>query len=206
VSALGLPEAAATPQPGRARGLTPLVRCFASVWGCGSLAVEHVAGVVEVKSSGGVAGWRSLFIVVPVVSRVEVRLSRLTVAALLAVLCAAALAYYLWDFEPPRVERLELLERVGRGGVQRVLVCVREGNPTGSATLQLNGSTVEIPLTERSGGLACYASTFNVSTLFAGEGRVAGKLVVRDTWGNTATADVSFYANLEAPKIVSVEL
>jgi len=168
--------------------------------------VERAVGVVEVKLSGGVAGRRSLFIVVPVVSRVEVRLSRLTVAALLAVLCAAALAYYLWDFEPPRVERLELLERVGRGGVQRVLVCVREGNPTGSATLQLNGSTVEIPLTERSGGLACYASTFNVSTLFAGEGRVAGKLVVRDARGNTATVDVSFYANLEAPKIVSVEL
>jgi hypothetical protein len=137
---------------------------------------------------------------------VEVRLSRLTVAALLAVLCAAALAYYLWDFEPPRVERLELLERVGKGGVQRVLVCVREGNPSGSAMLQLNGSTIEIPLTERSGGLACYASTFNVSTLFAGEGRVAGKLVVRDTRGNTATVDVSFYVNLEAPKIVSVEL
>jgi hypothetical protein len=101
---------------------------------------------------------------------------------------------------------LELLERVGRGGVQRVLVCVREGNPSGSAALQLNGSTVEIPLAERGGGLACYASTFNVSTLFAGEGRVVGKLVVRDTRGNTATADVSFYANLEAPKIVSVEL
>jgi len=168
---------------------------------------ERAVGVVEVKLSGGVAGWRSLFIVVPVVSRVEVRLSRLTVAALLAVLCAAALAYYLlWDFEPPRVERLELLERVGRGGVQRVLVCVREGNPTGSAALQFNGSTVEIPLTERGGGSACYASTFNVSTLFAGEGRVAGKLVVRDARGNTATVDVSFYANLEAPKIVSVEL
>jgi hypothetical protein len=55
---------------------------------------ERAVGVVEVKLSGGVAGLRSLFIVVPVVSRVEVGLSRLTVAALLAVLCAAALAYY----------------------------------------------------------------------------------------------------------------
>jgi hypothetical protein len=138
---------------------------------------------------------------------VGVRLSRLIVAALLVALCVVALAYYLLrDVEPPRVERLELLERVGKGGVQRILVCVREGNPSGSATLQLNGTIVEIPLTERSGDLACYASTFNVSTLFVGEGRVAGKLVVRDTRGNTATADVSFYVNLEAPRIVSVEL
>ena len=134
-------------------------------------------------------------------------MSRLIVAALLVALCVVALAYYLLrDVEPPRVERLELLERVGKGGVQRILVCVREGNPSGSATLQLNGTIVEIPLTERSGDLACYASTFNVSTLFVGEGRVAGKLVVRDTRGNTATADVSFYVNLEAPRIVSVEL
>jgi hypothetical protein len=138
---------------------------------------------------------------------VGVRLSRLIVAALLVALCVVALAYYLLrDVEPPSVERLELLERVGKGGVQRILVCVREGNPSGSATLQLNGTIVEIPLTERSGDLACYASTFNISTFFAGEGRVAGKLVVRDTRGNTATADVSFYVNLEAPKIVSVEL
>ncbi|AJB42603.1 hypothetical protein TCARB_1561 [Thermofilum adornatum 1505] len=134
-------------------------------------------------------------------------MSRLIVAALLVALCVVALAYYLLrDVEPPRVERLELLERVRKGGVQRVFVCVREGNPSGSATLQLNGTIVEIPLTERSGDLACYASTFNVSTFFAGEGRVAGKLVVRDTRGNTATVDVSFYVNLEAPKIVSVEL
>jgi hypothetical protein len=69
---------------------------------------EHAVGVVEVKLSGGVAGRRSLFIVEPVASHVEVRLSRLTVAALLAVLCAAALAYYLWDFEPPKIVSVEL--------------------------------------------------------------------------------------------------
>jgi hypothetical protein len=125
---------------------------------------------------------------------------------LVALFATLIVTLYFRDREPPRIEKLEFLERVERGGVQRFHVCVKDENPGSKASLMLNGTLIEIPLTERRGGFACYALTFNVSSVFVKEGRVTGKLTVSDAGGNSNSVNVSFYVNLEAPRIESVDV
>jgi len=135
------------------------------------------------------------------------------VGKLLAVLLAATvlvggiLVYeYLRDKEPPIIEKLDFKIRVEKGQTQDLLVCVREKNPSEYAVLYVNGTSISIPLTERTDGRACYLVSFNPSKYFNREGLVHGELVLTDNSGNTATRQLSFLVNLKAPVIEDVKV
>ena len=86
------------------------------------------------------------------------------------------------------------------------MVCAKEQNPSEYATLKLNGTSIELPLSERSNGEVCYSSSFDPSKYFSKEGKVSGQLILTDKFGNSATKDISFLVNLEAPKIEDVKI
>ena len=110
------------------------------------------------------------------------------------------------DEEAPQIERLDFRERVEKGKLQDILVCVRERNPSKYATLKLNGTSIEIPLSERSSEKACYSTSFNPSSYFGKEGNVHGELILADKFGNSVSKDINFLVNLEAPKIADVRI
>ena len=95
---------------------------------------------------------------------------KLLVVLLVAALVGGVLAYeYLRDKEPPEIEKLDFRERVGKGQTQDLLVCVREKDPSEYAALNINGTSISIPLTERTDGRACYSVSFDPSKYSAGK-------------------------------------
>jgi hypothetical protein len=110
------------------------------------------------------------------------------------------------DSQPPIVEGLEFRVRVERGGLQSIVVCVRESNPGGYVVLMINGMEIRIPLKDVRGEVACYSISFNPSEYFGGEGVVSGEIVLVDKYGNSNSQNIRFLVNLEAPRIVSVKV
>ncbi|WP_288004913.1 hypothetical protein, partial [Thermofilum sp.] len=124
-------------------------------------------------------------------------------------LIGGALAYMFLgkrDEEAPQIDKLDFRDRVERGQSQSILVCAKEQNPSEYATLKLNGTSIELPLSERSNGEVCYSSSFDPSKYFSREGAVAGQLILTDKFGNSASKDISFLVNLEAPKIEDIKI
>lgn len=124
-------------------------------------------------------------------------------------LIGGALAYMFLgkrDEEAPQIAKLDFRDRVERGQSQSILVCAKEQNPSEYATLKLNGTSIELPLSERSNGEVCYSSSFDPSKYISKEGAVSGQLILTDKFGNSASKDISFLVNLEAPKIEDVKI
>jgi len=111
-----------------------------------------------------------------------------------------------FDNQPPIIEGLEFRERVERGWLQSIVICVRESNPGEYAVLTINGMEIRIPLKEVRGEVACYSTSFNPSEYFGGEGVVSGEIVLVDKYGNSNSQNIRFLVNLEAPRIVRVEV
>jgi len=72
--------------------------------------------------------------------------------------------------------------------------------------LNVNGTSISVPLTERSNGRACYSVSFDPGKYFSGEGVVSGELVLTDNSGNSAARQLVFFVNLEAPRIEDVKV
>ena len=124
-------------------------------------------------------------------------------------LIGGALAYMFLgkrDQEAPQIDKLDFRDRVERGQSQSILVCAKEQNPSEYATLKLNGTSIELPLSDRSNGEVCYSSSFDPSKYFSREGAVSGQLILTDKFGNSVSKDISFLVNLEAPKIENVKI
>jgi len=110
------------------------------------------------------------------------------------------------DNQPPIIEGLEFRERVERGWLQSIVICVRESNPGEYVVLTINGMEIRIPLKEVRGEVACYSTSFNPSEYFGGEGVVSGEIVLVDKYGNSNSQNIRFLVNLETPRIVSVKV
>jgi len=110
------------------------------------------------------------------------------------------------DNQPPIVEGLEFRERVERGWLQSIVICVRESNPGEYVVLMINGMEIRIPLKDVRGEVACYSTSFNPSEYFGREGVVSGEIVLVDKYGNSNSQNIRFLVNLEAPRIVSVKV
>ena len=124
-----------------------------------------------------------------------------------AALLGGFIAYHLLaDREAPQIESLDYKERVEKGQTQEISVCARERNPSEYATLRINGTSIALPLAERTGGRACYSASFDPSKYFSREGVVSGELTLTDNSGNSTSKQLSFLANLEAPKIEDVKV
>ena len=111
-----------------------------------------------------------------------------------------------FDNQPPIIEGLEFRERVERGWLQSIVICVRESNPGEYAVLTINGMEIRIPLKDVRGEVACYSTSFNPSEYFGREGVVSGEIVLVDKYGNSNSQNIRFLVNLEAPRIVRVEV
>jgi hypothetical protein len=110
------------------------------------------------------------------------------------------------DQEAPQIDKLDFRDRVERGQSQSILVCAKEQNPSEYATLKLNGTSIELPLSDRSNGEVCYSSSFDPSKYFSREGAVSGQLILTDKFGNSVSKNISFLVNLEAPKIEDIKI
>lgn len=138
------------------------------------------------------------------------RVRRLLIVVLVAgVLAGGTLAAYLSfvDLEPPEIVKIDYIENLRSGEAQKITVTVRERNPAEFSTLELNGTSVRIPLAMRFGnGTALYRVSFNPSTISPSEGKLAGKLIVVDKLGNKAEGRVAFNANLREPMIEGLKV
>jgi len=81
--------------------------------------------------------------------------SLLTIGITASAILGAIAAYYFLskrDEEAPQIDKLDFRERVEKGQSQSILVCAKEQNPSEYATLKLNGTSIELPLSERNNG------------------------------------------------------
>jgi len=122
---------------------------------------------------------------------------------ILVILAVTLIAWYLLsDHQPPEVENLDYKKIVRKGEQQQITVTVKEKNPANSLKLELNGSSLEVPLIKNFGnGTIVYSTSFDPSKISSREGYLAGTLILKDASGNEARSQVKFLANLKEPEI-----
>jgi len=122
-------------------------------------------------------------------------------------LIASVYLAYLHLQKPLVVVGVEYRSRVDRGGNQEFKVVINSKNPIQSATIELNGTSIQLSLARDFGnGTLLYRASFNPSTISPEEGALIGEVVVKDREGNEARHPVSFLANLEAPLIKDLKV
>jgi hypothetical protein len=125
---------------------------------------------------------------------------------LLGLIVSVYLAY-LHLQKPLVVVGVEYRSRVDRGGNQEFIVVINSKKPIQSATIELNGTSIQLALAQDFGkGTLLYKASFNPSTISPEEGALIGEVVVKDREGNEARYPVSFLANLEAPLIKDLKV
>jgi hypothetical protein len=125
---------------------------------------------------------------------------------LLGLIVSGYLAY-LHLQKPLVVVGVEYRSRVDRGGNQEFKVVINSKNPIQSATIELNGTSIQLSLARDFGnGTLLYRASFNPSSISPEEGALTGEVVVKDREGNEVRYPVSFLANLEAPAIKDLKV
>jgi hypothetical protein len=127
---------------------------------------------------------------------------------------ALGAAYAAWwlsgDHEAPKVHRVDYKSIVKKGEKQEITAVIEEKNPADSIKLELNGSSLDVPLAENSGNdTVVYRLSFDPSTISVKEGYLTGNLTVTDKYGNKATGYpvhsnwrlIKFLANLKEPDV-----
>ncbi|MEM2383656.1 MAG: hypothetical protein QW521_05805, partial [Desulfurococcaceae archaeon] len=133
-----------------------------------------------------------------------------------AIIITAALLYNLsqhkeepgpkLDLEAPEIKSIEYKEKLGKGEYQKISILVNEKNPSDFAILNLNKTSIELPLVKDYGnGTVVYEKGFDPSSISNEEGKLIGYVIVSDKFGNKIEKEISFYSNLEAPEIKSIE-
>jgi len=124
-------------------------------------------------------------------------------------LIAASLGawYFSQDRQPPEVKKTEYKPKVNKGENQDFSAFVNEKNPAQTASLKLNGTSIDVPLFQDfKNGSLLYKTSFDPSSISAKEGKLVGEFVVKDKNGNEAKSSLNFLANLEAPRIEDVKI
>jgi len=115
--------------------------------------------------------------------------------------------YLLSDHQPPEVENLDYKKIVKKGEQQQVIVTVKEKNPANSLKLELNGSSLDVPLVKNFGnGTIIYSTSFDPSKISSREGYLVGTLFLKDASGNEARSQIKFLANLKEPEIIDLRI
>ncbi|AKG38397.1 hypothetical protein MA03_02715 [Infirmifilum uzonense] len=123
--------------------------------------------------------------------------------ALTVIGAAFAYDYFIRDKEAPEIESLKYKDRVFKRENQEFFACVKEKNPEKYAILNLNNTKIEIPFDEKD---SCYKISFDPSKYWSKEGIVKGELIVPDKYNNISKENVSFFVNLESPKIEGLDI
>ena len=115
--------------------------------------------------------------------------------------------YFSQDRQPPEVKKTEYKPRVNKGENQDFSAFVNEKNPVQTASLRLNGSSIDVPLFQDfKNGSLLYRTSFDPASISTREGKLIGEFVVKDKSGNEAKSSVNFLANLEAPNIKDLKV
>jgi hypothetical protein len=124
-------------------------------------------------------------------------------------LIAASLGawYFSQDRQPPEVKKTEYKPRVNKGEKQDFSAFVNEKNPAQTASLKLNGTSIDVPLFQDfKNGSLLYKTSFDPASISTREGKLIGEFVVKDKSGNEAKSSVNFLANLEEPQIKDLKI
>ena len=126
---------------------------------------------------------------------------------LIVLLLAGILYHFSQDREAPRIRDLIYDERIAEGGIQKITLFVNEKNPSDSVILNLNNTSVSVPMVKDYGnGTVVYEKSFDPSIISPKEGKFIGNITVQDKSGNKATKEISFYANLKEPEIKDLKV
>jgi hypothetical protein len=127
-----------------------------------------------------------------------------------AVLAASGIVgcwYFSQDRQKPEIKKLDYKDRVAKGEEQEFVALINEKNPAQTASLKLNGSSIDVPLFQDfKNGSILYKTSFDPASISTREGKLIGEFVVKDQNGNEAKSSLNFLVNLEAPKIQDVKI
>ena len=127
-----------------------------------------------------------------------------------AVLAASGIVgcwYFSQDHQKPEIKKLDFKDRVAKGEEQEFVALINEKNPAQTASLKLNGTSIDVPLFQDfKNGSLLYKTSFDPSSISTREGKLIGEFVVKDQNGNEAKSSLNFLVNLEAPKIEDVKI
>ena len=101
----------------------------------------------------------------------------------------------------PEIESLEYKEKVKKGELQEIKLVVNDENPY-KVVLKLNNTVIDVPFHKKiDNNRTVFSVSFDPKKYFEKEGKVYGNVTVYDEGGKSSSKDLSFFVNLEEPKI-----